>query len=98
MYKNYGEDEVGELKKQLFPKADGELRSERLFLYFTQLGKCMYSGKSIDISNLASKAYDVDHIHPKEVKKKKMIHLIIKFLCYQKKTQKKEINTRFQAR
>lgn len=69
MYKNYGEDEVGELKKQLFPKADGELRSERLFLYFTQLGKCMYSGKSIDISNLASKAYDVDHIHPRSRKK-----------------------------
>ena len=69
MYKNYGEDEVGELKKQLSSKADGELRSERLFLYFTQLGRSMYSGKSIDISNLASKAYDVDHIHPRSRKK-----------------------------
>jgi len=37
-------------------------KSERHFLYFLQNGKCMYSGKSLDISDLSS--YEVDHIIP----------------------------------
>lgn len=35
---------------------------DRLFLYFTQNGKCMYSGKPLDINNLSS--YQIDHIIP----------------------------------
>ncbi|MDO4568201.1 MAG: type II CRISPR RNA-guided endonuclease Cas9 [Clostridia bacterium] len=43
---------------------DNQLQSERLFLYFMQLGKCMYSGESITLSSLSDKTYDIDHIYP----------------------------------
>ena len=40
-------------------------KRDKLYLYFTQLGKCMYSGKSIDLADIANtEAYDVDHIYP----------------------------------
>lgn len=41
------------------------LRQERLFLYFRQLGRCMYSGEQIDLSALNTDTYDVDHILPR---------------------------------
>ena len=43
---------------------DMKLRSEKLFLYFCQLGRCAYTGERIDLSLLNS-AYDVDHILPR---------------------------------
>ena len=39
-----------------------KLYNERLYLYYIQQGKCMYSGKNLDISLLSS--YQVDHIIP----------------------------------
>ncbi len=64
LYKNIAEDTT-ELLKQLELKSDDELRSEKIFLYFMQLGRCMYSGKSIDINDLASNSlYNIDHIYP----------------------------------
>ncbi len=39
-----------------------ELDKEKVFLYFLQMGKCMYCGKSFDISSLND--YHVDHIVP----------------------------------
>lgn len=39
-----------------------QLSSQRLFLYFIQNGKCMYSGEHLDIERLDS--YEVDHILP----------------------------------
>lgn len=64
LYKLCDKDEVRELSKQLEGKTDNELRSEVLFLYFMQLGKCMYCGEAIDIGQLKSGRYNVDHIHP----------------------------------
>ncbi len=63
LYKQVKEDTT-ELRNLLDSKTDEQLRSEKLFLYFMQLGKCMYSGKAIDINELASKLYDIDHIFP----------------------------------
>lgn len=53
-----------ELLKQLESKSESELRSDRLFLYFMQQGKCMYSGEPIDIEELGTDRYDIDHIFP----------------------------------
>ena len=64
-FKTFKDDEIAELKKQLESVSDERLRSERLYLYFMQLGKCMYSGKAINIDELSSKKYDVDHIYPR---------------------------------
>lgn len=44
---------------------DMRLRQERLYLYFRQLGRCMYSGERIDLSALNTDRYDVDHILPR---------------------------------
>ena len=38
---------------------------DKLYLYFTQLGKCMYSGKPVDLEDIGNtEVYDVDHIYP----------------------------------
>lgn len=44
---------------------DDELKSDKLYLYFTQFGKCMYTGENIDLGDLFNKnLYDIDHIYP----------------------------------
>lgn len=44
------------------------LKSDLLYLYFTQLGKCMYSLNDIDISKLDNNyTYDIDHIYPQSL-------------------------------
>ncbi len=52
---------------QLEKHSDAELRQEKLYLYYTQMGKCMYSGNKIDLHSLLTNSglYDVDHIHPR---------------------------------
>ena len=41
-------------------------KRDKLYLYYTQLGKCMYSGEPIDLDDLLndSRNYDIDHIYP----------------------------------
>ena len=40
-------------------------RRDKLFLYFTQLGKCMYTGKPINLDEINNTfEYDIDHIYP----------------------------------
>ena len=65
LYKHCAEEEVRELNALLETKDDNSLQSEKLYLYFMQLGKCMYSGSPIDLDRLSDdKFYDVDHIYP----------------------------------
>jgi len=60
-----GED-LTTLLKEFNNKADEkEFRSDRLYFYFTQLGKCMYSGERINLEELNNvNLYDIDHIYP----------------------------------
>ena len=45
---------------------DGTLRSKKMYLYLTQMGKCMYTGKPIDLNDLFdNNLYDIDHIYPR---------------------------------
>lgn len=67
LYKNCKEDArdwCGEL--EALP--EDALRSDKLYLYYTQMGRCMYSGKKIDLNDLmhdtGNKLYDIDHIYP----------------------------------
>lgn len=55
-------DDIDDLQKELESKDN--LNSERLYLYFTQLGKCAYTGERIILDELNSNLYDVDHIIP----------------------------------
>lgn len=42
-----------------------KLDSDRVYLYFTQLGKCMYSKEPLYLDQLSS--YEIDHIRPKSL-------------------------------
>lgn len=56
-----------ELYKSLLEKDDEKLRSDKLYLYYTQMGKCMYTGERINLDLLLSdnSRYDIDHIYPR---------------------------------
>lgn len=57
--------EYDELLNELNHSDNTNVRSDRLFLYFLQLGKCMYTGEPIDIADLYNdNLYDIDHIIP----------------------------------
>lgn len=44
--------------------------SDRVYLYYTQMGKCMYSGEPIDFAQLTNEnIYDIDHIIPQNFTK-----------------------------
>ena len=46
---------------------ESNLRKDKLFLYYTQFGKCMYSGEPIDLEAALrnDETYDIDHIFPR---------------------------------
>lgn len=45
---------------------DSSLKSKKLYLYYLQKGKCMYSGREIDLYELFNdNKYDIDHIYPR---------------------------------
>lgn len=69
LYRNFPDEEVKELRNQLDLKTDNELKKEVLFLYFIQLGKCLYSGESIDIDKIGTSEYNIDHIYPQSLVK-----------------------------
>ena len=72
LYAQCRDEDVRELKKELEALgelADNKLRGDKLFLYFMQLGKSIYSGKPIDLDQLGTKVYDIDHIYPQKLVK-----------------------------
>jgi len=56
------------LNDRLSSEEPSKLKAKKLYLYYTQLGRCMYSGESIIISELLdnnnNNKYDIDHIYP----------------------------------
>lgn len=65
LYKACGE-ESNALFKKLENEEENNLRQDKLYLYYMQLGKCMYSGEAIDFEALLQgEKYDIDHIFPR---------------------------------
>ena len=59
-------DEYKSLRNELNKKENKDLSDMRLFLYFIQEGKCLYSGEKINIEELNDKnKYEIDHIIPR---------------------------------
>lgn len=52
-----------ELRYDLEKQTDDQLRRKKVYLYFMQLGRSVYSGEKIDLNEL-DKNYDIDHIIP----------------------------------
>ena len=65
LYKNC-KKEAPELFESLSNQDEASLRGKKLYLYYTQMGKCMYTGKAIQLSDLMNNnIYDIDHIYPR---------------------------------
>lgn len=65
IYKSYKNDEH-DWKTELEGYTEDQLRSKKRYLYYTQMGRCMYSGETIDIDRLFDEnLYDIDHIYPR---------------------------------
>lgn len=58
--------EFKEIYESLNGQTDSALQDDRLFLYYIQLGKDMYSGEELNIAELST-LYDIDHIIPQAV-------------------------------
>lgn len=57
-----------ELLSSIEQKTDAELRNDTLYLYYTQMGKCLYSGEPIRLEDVNKKSlYDIDHIYPQSL-------------------------------
>lgn len=64
--KSIKSEEAQEILSELSTKEDRELQSKKLFLYFSQMGKCAYSGEPINLDEINnSNLYDIDHIYPR---------------------------------
>ncbi len=59
----YFKSRIERLSKELEARDEDELKGKRLFLYFMQLGRSVYTGEEISLDDL-SKEYDIDHIIP----------------------------------
>ncbi len=64
LYKSIKDEKV--LYDKLCDTDNDALRSDKLYLYYTQLGRCAYTGRRIEIDELFdNNIYDVDHIYPR---------------------------------
>lgn len=58
-------NEERDWEKELGNTEEHTLRRDKLYLYYTQKGRCMYSGDIIDLNELwDNQKYDIDHIYP----------------------------------
>lgn len=72
-------DDVRDWTKEIEDREEREFNSKKLYLYYTQMGRCMYSGEEIDIDELMQKTLNgtlTIFIHNRKLK---MIVLIIWF-------------------
>lgn len=78
------------------------LQSKKLFLYFSQMGKCAYSGEPIDLEELNnSQLYDIDHIYPRSKTKDDSITrnlVLVKASLNREKTNTYPINDSIRSR
>lgn len=66
LYKNL-KDESRDWKKEIEEAdKDGKLKIKKLYLYYIQNGRCMYTGEPIELDDLFNdNLYDIDHIYPR---------------------------------
>ena len=59
-------DDGRDWSKEIAETPETKFRSKKLYLYYTQKGRCMYTGEPIDLGNLFNdNIYDIDHIYPR---------------------------------
>lgn len=66
-YKTCKKDNL-ELFESLAKWEETDFRRDALYLYYTQMGRCMYTGKVIPLEDIFNKnLYDIDHIYPRSL-------------------------------
>lgn len=67
LVKNDDSRRLSELLDSWGDSAHNKLQSDKLFLYFIQLGKCLYTGHPIDLDSVLSGdgKYNIEHIYPR---------------------------------
>ena len=98
LYKACKEDS-GELFEALNQTEESALRSDKLFLYYSQFGKCMYSGEPIHIDDLSdNRICDIDHIFPRSKIKDDSLdnRVLVKAHLNREKTNKYPISYQIQ--
>ena len=59
-------ENTSEIFTKLVNEDEEKLNAKKLYLYYLQFGKCMYSGDPIELSELDNNfKYDIDHIYPR---------------------------------
>lgn len=60
------EKDTRDWRKEIEERDEREFSSMKLFLYYTQMGRCMYTGNPIDVHELmaGNPKWDRDHIYP----------------------------------
>lgn len=60
------EKDTRDWAKEIEERDEREFSSIKLYLYYTQMGRCMYTGEKIDLNELmtANSKWDRDHIYP----------------------------------
>lgn len=65
LYRNIGK-ESAEWRKELEDTPERHFSSKKLYLYYLQQGRCMYTGEEINLADLMNdNLYDIDHIYPR---------------------------------
>ena len=53
-------------RKEIEDRPEADFRIKKLYLYYRQMGKCMYTGETIELADLFNdNLYDIDHIYPR---------------------------------
>lgn len=65
LYKNV-QTESRNWVEEIETQEESRFRSKKIFLYYTQMGQCMYTGEPIVFKDLFNRnLYDIDHIYPR---------------------------------
>jgi CRISPR-associated endonuclease Csn1 len=86
----------GELFERLANEDENRLRSDKLYLYYTQFGRCMYSEEPIVLDALLrGEKYDIDHIFPQSKIKDNSLdnRVLVKNTLNREKTDEYPIKT-----
>lgn len=82
LYKAIGK-EANQWRKEVESREEAEFNSKKLYLYYTQMGQCMYTGQTIDLDDLmvANGKYDIDHIYPRHFVKDDSLENNLVLVC-----------------
>ena len=73
-------------------REEADLKSRNVYLYYTQLGRCMYCGRTIDFENLNNRhVINRDHIYPQSKTKDDSIHNNLVLTCEECNLKKKDV-------